>query len=449
MVQLEDLRLPPHHLEAEKSVLWCVLLDSEVMYLLESVALSAPDFYQKEHQLIFEAMYELWTGRRTIDVITLSNQLSKWDTLDLVWGMDYLYELASYVITTSMATEYGKIVKEKAILRNILRTCQQISGDVYQTQEVQEILEQIEKRIFDLTQVNLSDSLKHIKDILNTRVEEYMELVDNPEKHEALKVQTHYTDLDGLLWWLRPGDLSILAARPSMGKTAFALNLLMKAALKSKKSVAIFSLEMGAEQIVDRILSTTSGVSMTRIVKWQLDEEDFNKLGEAMSKVSEANIYIDDRGGASINELKSKLRRLKVEKGSLDFVVIDYLQLMNAGGSKFGGNRVQEISEISRGLKELARELRIPILALSQLSRAVEQRPDKRPQLSDLRESGAIEQDADSVLMLYREDYYDPYTDKKEVANVFVRKNRNGPTGEVELRWKAATMEFFNIVKEW
>jgi len=448
MVDLEDLRLPPHHLEAEKSVLSCLLLDNEVVYLIESVALTPVDFYQKEHQLIYDAVHELWMARKTIDVITLSNQLTKWDNLDVIGGMDYLYELASYVITTANAMDYAKIVKEKAVLRNILKACQQISGDVYQTQDTQSILETIEKRIFDLTQVNLSDSLKHIKDVLNTRAEEYMDMVDNPEKHEALKVKTHYTELDGLLGGLRPGDLCIIAARPSMGKTAFALNILMKSAIKWKKSVAIFSLEMGSEQIVDRILSTTAGIPMHRITKWLMDENDFNNLGEAMAKVSDTNIYIDDKWGASINELKSKLRRLKVEKGTLDLAIIDYLQLMNAGGSKFGGNRVQEISEISRWLKELARELRIPIIALSQLSRAVEQRPDKRPQLADLRESGAIEQDADSVLMLYREDYYDPYTDKKEIAQIFVRKNRNGPTGEIELRWKAQTMEFFNIVKE-
>lgn len=447
MVDLEDLRLPPHHLEAEKSVLGCILLDNEVLYILEWVGLQAVDFYQKEHELLFDAMHALWINRKTIDVVTLSDQLSKGDNLDVIGWLDYLYDIASYVITPAMAFEYGKIVKEKSILRNILKTCQYISGEVYQTQETQDILEKIEKRIFDLTQVNLTDSLRHIKDVLNTRAEEYMELVDNPDKHEQLKVKTHYTELDAVLGWLRPGDLSIIAARPSMGKTSFALNVLMRAALRSKKSVAIFSLEMGAEQIVDRILALISGIPMHRITKGQMDEEDFNHLGEAMGKVSDAHVYIDDRGGASINEMKSKLRRMKVEKGQLDMVVIDYLQLMNAGSSKFAGNRVQEISEISRWLKELARELRIPIIALSQLSRAVEQRADRRPQLADLRESGAIEQDADSVMMLYREDYYDPYTDKKDVANVFIRKNRNGPTGEIELRRKKETMEFFDIVK--
>lgn len=448
MVEIEDLRLPPHHLEAEKSVLSCVLLENETVYINEWVGLVATDFYQKEHQLIYQAMIDLRANRKTIDVITLSNQLSKGDHLDLIGGLDYLYEVASYVITTAMVHEYAKIVKEKSVLRNILKTCQQISGDVYQTQETQEILEQIEKRIFDLTQVNLADSFKHIKEVLNTRAEEYMEMVDNPEKYELQKVKTHYTWLDALLGGLRPGDLSIIAARPSMGKTSFALNILLRVALQSKKSVAIFSLEMGAEQIVDRILALMSGIPMHRITKGQMDEEDFDRLGEAMSKISDTHIYIDDRGGAMINEIKSKLRRLKVEKGHLDLVVIDYLQLMNAGGSKFSGNRVQEISEISRWLKELARELRIPIIALSQLSRAVEQRADRKPQLADLRESGAIEQDADSVMMIYREDYYDQYTDKKDIASIFVKKNRNGPTGEVELRRKKDTMEFFDILKE-
>lgn len=357
-----------------------------------------------------------------------------------------MYELASFSITAATAREYGKIVKEKSILRNILKTCQEISGDVYDQQPVPDLLERIEKRIFDLTQVNLADSMRHIKEILNSRVEDYMELVDNPEKIEEMKVHSTYERLDQVLGGFKPGDLSIIAARPSMGKTSFAINILVRAAMRSNKTVSLFSLEMGAEQIVDRILSLVSGTSMHKISKGKLDEEDFANLGEAMEKLSGCQLYVDDKGAVTLNELRSKLRRLKIEKGKLDLVVIDYLQLMSAGSSKFAGNRVQEISEISRGLKELARELKVPILALSQLSRAVESRPDKRPQLSDLRESGAIEQDADSVLMLYREEYYDPYTDKKGLANIFVRKNRNGPTDEVELKWVKENMEFFDIV---
>lgn len=244
MVNLDDLRLPPHHLEAEKGTLSCALLDNEVMYLYESLTLHPVDFYQKEHQYIFEALQALWSDRKTIDVITLSNQLTKGDNLELVGGMDYLYEIASFALTPTIASEYGKIVKEKSVLRNILTTCQHISGDVYEEQEVPSILEKIEKRIFDLTQVNLADSLRHIKDVLSQRVEAYMEIVDHPERIEEQKVNSMYIELDNILGGFKPGDLSIIAARPSMGKTAFAINLLVKAAMKGKKSVALFSLEM-------------------------------------------------------------------------------------------------------------------------------------------------------------------------------------------------------------
>lgn len=448
MVDLEDLKLPPHHIEAEKWILSCVLLENDIMYTTESVQLKPEDFYLKEHQYIFEALVNLRASRKTIDVITLSDMLNQWEErMDLIGGMDYLYDIASYSITAGPAYEYAKIVKEKSVFRGILKTCQNISGDVYDQKPVPDILERIEKRIFDLTQVNLSDSMMHIKDVLNQRIEEYMEIVDNPAKLEEWKVNTKYTDLDEMLGGFQPGQLIILAARPSMGKTALALNIAINAAIKEKKTVSLFSLEMGNEQLVDRILCTVSWTAMHKITKWQLDEDDFANLGEAMELLSGANMFMDDKGAVTLQELRSKLRRLKIEKWWLDMVVIDYLQLMSAGWSKFAWNRVQEISEISRGLKELARELKVPIVALSQLSRAVESRPDKRPQLSDLRESWSIEQDADSVLMLYREDYYDPYTDKKWLANIFVRKNRNGPTGEVELRWVAQNMKFYNIEK--
>ncbi len=446
MVTIEDMKLPPHHLEAEKWFLSCVLMDNEVMYLAESLQIFSPDFYQREHQYVFEALATLRASRKTIDIITLSDQLTKQQQLDLVGGQDYLYELAAFVITPTVAGEYAKIIKEKSILRNILKTCQTISGEVYAHGPVQSILESIEKKIFDLTQVNLADSLKHIKDLLNQRVEDYMELVDNPQKIEDNKVFSKFSGLDEILWGFKPWDLCIIAARPSMGKTSFALNILMRAALQGKKIVSIFSLEMGSEQIVDRILALVSGTSMHKITRGALDEDDFAHLGEAMEKLSSCQLFIDDKGAVSLPELRSKLRRLKIEKGGLDLVVIDYLQLMSSGaGNQRAGNRVQEISEISRGLKEIARELKVPVLALSQLNRSLESRPDKRPQLSDLRDSGAIEQDADTVLMLYREDYYDPYTEKKWLANVFVRKNRNGPTGDVELKWMKENMEFFDL----
>jgi replicative DNA helicase len=446
MATIEDMKLPPHHLEAEKGFLSCVLMDNEVMYLAESLQLQWADFYQKEHQFIYEALATLWSARKTIDIITLSDQLTKQQQLDIIGGQDYLYEIAAFVITPTVANEYATIVKEKSILRNVLKTCQQIAWEVYAHGPVQDILESIEKKIFDLTQVNLSDSLRHIKDLLNKRVEDYMELVDNPQRIEDNKVFSKFSELDELLGGFKPGDLCIIAARPSMGKTSFALNILMRAALQSKKIVSIFSLEMGQEQIVDRVLALVSGTPMHKITRGALDEDDFAGLGEAMEKLSSCQLFIDDKGALNLPELRSKLRRLKIERGWLDLVVIDYLQLMNTGGSnKWAGNRVQEISEISRGLKEIARELKVPVVALSQLNRSLESRPDKRPQLSDLRDSGAIEQDADTVLMLYREDYYDPYTEKKGLANVFVRKNRNGPTWEVELKWLKENMEFFDL----
>jgi len=418
------------------------------MYVIESLDLQPADFYQREHQLMYEALVTLWSKRTTIDVVTLSDELSKWwENLDMIWGVDYLYDIASFVITATSAHDYAKIVKEKATLRNILKTCQKISGDCYDQQPVTELLERIEKRIFDLTQVNLSDSMLHVKDILNSRIEDYMELVDNPDKLDKMKVNTQFHALDDVLGWFQPGQLIIIAARPAMGKTSFALNIMANAAIRWSKTTSLFSLEMGSESIVDRVLSTTANVPMHKITKWTLDEADFANLGEAMEKLSWCNMYIDDAWAVTLNELRSKLRRLKIEKWWLDLVIIDYLQLMSAWGSRFAWNRVQEISEISRWLKELARELKVPVVALSQLSRNVENRPDKRPQLADLRESWAIEQDADAVIMLYREEYYDPYTDKKWLADIFVRKNRNGPTGEVELQWVKENMKFYNLEK--
>ncbi|UFX83482.1 replicative DNA helicase [Candidatus Absconditicoccus praedator] len=448
MVDIQDIKLPPNSQEAEKGVISSIILDNDSLYSATSYFINAEDFYQKEHQFIYEAISQLWESNKTIDVITISDQLSKNGNLENIGGIDYLYELSSFVLTPTVVGEYSKIVKEKSILRNILKTSQKIAGDVYEEKDTGQILDNIEKRIFDLTQINTSSSLAHIKDILNQRMEEYMEIVDDPSKVDKGKVLSTYSHLDNLLGGFKPGDLVILAARPSMGKTSFAINLLINAAIKQNKYVAMFSLEMGNDQIVDRILSCVSETPLGKIHRGDLHEEDFANIGEAMEKLSEVNIFLDDKGGATIPELKSKLRRLKIEKGGLDLILIDYLQLMSGASSKFAGNRVQEISEISRGLKELARELEVPILALSQLSRAVEQRPDKKPQLSDLRESGAIEQDADAVLMLFREDYYDPDTDRKGLADVFLRKNRNGPVGDVELVFVDNVMKFYDKAEE-
>ena len=432
----ENINLPPHNIEAEKWVISWALLDSEVMWIYDSDKLGYKDFYQKEHSYIYEAIQQLRMARKTIDVVTVSDQLSKNWNLDVIGGVDYLYDLSSFLFSTQPCSEYSKIVREKSLLRQVLKVCQWISGEVYEQKDTLQIFDAIEKKIFDLTQNQVGESIIAIWDILEKRVMEYIEYADNPEKLNESKVFSGYEGIDKMLTWFKPGELIILAARPSMGKTAFALNV-----LKQQKTVVFISLEMSSESIVDRILSEVAGVPMYKLNgSEQMNEEDFSKIWEANSTLWVAKIFIDDRGALTVPELKSKLRKLKIEKGWLDIVIIDYLQLMH--GTSYAGNRVQEISDISRSLKELARELEVPIMALSQLSRAVEQRVDKKPQLSDLRESGAIEQDADAVLMLHREDYYDPDTDKKWATDVCIRKNRNGAVGEVELHFQKEIMRF-------
>lgn len=443
MVSFEDLKLPPHNIDAEKWVIAWVLLDNTVLDIYDNMALVGSDFYTREHQAIYDAILTLKQSFKTIDVVTLADQLSKKDLLDMVGGMDYLYDLSTTLLTTSMCGEYAEIVKEKSVLRKILTTCQQMIGHVYDQVDTLTIMDNLEKKIFDLTQISFNNKLVHIKEVLDWRVEKYMEIVDNPEISEKGKVLSSYPSLDDMLAGFKPGELVILAARPSMGKTAFSLNLFINAALEQGKSVAFFSLEMTKELIADRIMSTVTNIPMFKISKWQLDNNDFISMGTAMTDLWWSKMYIDDLGSATIAQLRSKLRRLKIESWSLDLVIIDYLQLMTGTGKWFEGNRVQEISQISRNLKELSKELSVPIIALSQLSRNVEQRMDKKPQLSDLRESGAIEQDADVVLMLYREEYYDPDDpEKKGVTDVLVRKNRNGPVGEVSLMFHAPTMKF-------
>ena len=438
---IENINLPPHNIEAEKGVISWVLLDNETMWIYDSDKLGYKDFYQKEHSYIYEAIQQLRMARKTIDVVTVSDQLSKNWNLDVIGGVDYLYDLSSFLFSTQPCSEYSKIVREKSLLRQVLKVCQWISGEVYEQKDTLQIFDAIEKKIFDLTQNQVGESIIAIWDILEKRVMEYIEYADNPEKLNESKVFSGYEGIDKMLTWFKPGELIILAARPSMGKTAFALNVLNNVALKQQKTVVFISLEMSSESIVDRILSEVAGVPMYKLNgSEQMNEEDFSKIWEANSTLWVAKIFIDDRGALTVPELKSKLRKLKIEKGWLDIVIIDYLQLMH--GTSYAGNRVQEISDISRSLKELARELEVPIMALSQLSRAVEQRVDKKPQLSDLRESGAIEQDADAVLMLHREDYYDPDTDKKGATDVCIRKNRNGAVGEVELHFQKEIMRF-------
>lgn len=441
-----EYTLPPHNIEAEKWIISWALMDNETIWIFEWDRIVPSDFYQKEHWMIYEAIAHLWNDKKTIDVVTVADQLSKKWNLETVGGIDYLYELAAFLISTSPCVEYSKIVKEKSLLRQVLKVCQQIIWDAYEQKDTVEIFDSIEKRIYDLTQSQIWDNILSIEEILKNRVEDYMEIVDHPENFNANKVNSWYSKIDEMLTGFKPGELIILAARPSMWKTAFALNVLTNVALEQKKSVAMLSLEMSKESIVDRIMSEVSWVPMYKISKWNLDNADFAQMGEAMEKLSTANIFLDDKAWITVPVLKSKLRKLKLEKKQLDLVIIDYLQLMHS--AKFQDNRVQEISEISRGLKELAKELQLPIIALSQLSRAVEARVDKKPQLSDLRESGSIEQDADSVLMLHREEYYDPDTDRKGATDVCIRKNRNWAVWEVELHFEKEIMKFVETKKE-
>jgi len=440
-----EYTLPPHNIEAEKWVISWALIDNETIWVFEWDGIVPGDFYQKEHSMIYEAIVQLRNDKKTIDPVTVSDQLSKNWNLESVWWIDYLYELSAFLISTSPCVEYSKIVKEKSLLRQVLKVCQQITWDAYEQKDTVEIFDNIEKRIFDLTQNQVWDNILSIEEILKNRVEDYMEIVDHPENFNANKVNSGYHKIDEMLTGFKPGELIILAARPSMWKTAFALNVLTNIALEQKKSVAMLSLEMSKESIVDRIMSEVSWVPMYKISKWNLDNADFAQMGDAMEKLSTANIFLDDKAWITVPMLKSKLRKLKIEKKELDLVIIDYLQLMHS--TVFQNNRVQEISEISRGLKELAKELKVPILALSQLSRAVESRVDKKPQLSDLRESGSIEQDADAVLMLHREEYYDPDTDRKWATDVCIRKNRNWAVWEVELHFEKEIMKFVDTKK--
>ena len=443
MVNISDIKLPPHNIDAEKSILCAVLIDNETMYIADTYKLAWVDFYEKSHQIIRDSMMFLWAKKTNIDIITLSDAVGKNWWLELIGGQDYLFELSIFTLATNMTTEYSKIVKEKSVLRQIIKACQGIMWECYSQWDTSQIINNIERKIFELTQFEFADGMLHIRDILNGRMEEYMNLADDPNSANIGKIMADYPILDDLTSGFKPGEMIILAARPSMGKTAFGLNLIANAAIRQKKNCVFFSLEMTSESIVDRLTALVSGVPMRKISKWELNEDDFAQIWEANSLLSETNIYIDDKW-ATIAEIRSKTRKLSIEKW-IDMVVIDYLQLISAAGNRYAGNKVQEIWEISRAIKELAKDLKVPIIALSQLSREVEKRPDKRPMLSDLRDSGSIEQDADMVLFLYRDEYYDPDTDRKGITDVLLRKNRNGTVWEAGLWRNWPLMKFTNL----
>ena len=425
----DRLRVPPHSIDTEKSVLGACLLDKEA--IIKVMELLIPeDFYETIHNDIYTAIFDMFQNHKAVDVITVSDWLNSRGLLEKVGGPSYLAELTIECPSSANVFQYAQIVKNKAVLRKLLRCGQEITDLAFQTdKELSEVLEKSEKSLFAVTQTFVKNHFVHIREIIHARYEEFSRLHDSEDKDILKGTSYGFSNLDYYTQGLKPGELVILAARPSMGKSAFALNVVQHVALESKKVVGFFSIEMPKEQMVDRMFSSVLGVDSSKLQKGTLDDEDFARMGDAMEKLAEAPVFFDDTGGLTVAELKSKARRLQMEHG-LDLVVIDYLQLMSGNNPN---NRVQEISEISRGLKMLAKELSVPVIALSQLARGVEQRPDKRPVLSDLRESGSIEQDADVVLMLFRESYYDPEIENPKRADVLIRKNRNGPVGAVDL----------------
>lgn len=422
---------PPQNLEAEASLLGAILIDTDAVVKIAD-HIHVEDFYDAKHARIYEALLALYERRVAIDVLTLADQLKGNGFLEMVGGASYLTELTNFVPTAAHVEQYADIVAQKALRRRLITAGADMAilGQD-ESKALQELIEEAESRLFEVSQQHVKQSVVSLESVL---AESFERLDDLHKDNGKLRgVPTGYRDLDAMLAGLQRSDLFIIAARPSMGKTAFVLNLAHKIATQAQESVLMFSLEMSKEQLVDRLLAMESGVDAWALRTGKLTDADFERLGEAMGTLSEAKIFIDDTPGITVSDLRTKARR-EAHTQKLGLIIVDYLQLMS-GGSKFGGdgNRVQEISEISRGLKGIARELNVPLIALSQLSRSVESRSPKIPQLSDLRESGSIEQDADVVAFLYREDYYEPESERKNIMDVLIKKHRNGPTGGVEL----------------
>ncbi|WP_100011678.1 replicative DNA helicase [Lentibacillus sediminis] len=434
-------RIPPHNIEAEQSVIGAVFLEPEA-FTTASELLVAEDFYRAGHQRIFAAMMKLADRGEPIDLVTVTTYLQNAKQLDEAGGVAYLSEVAGSVPTAANIQYYSQIVEEKALLRRLIRTATDIVTSGFEKEDdVDDVLNEAEKNILEVSSRQNSGNFKAIKDVL-------IEVYDNIEQlHQASDdvtgVATGFRDLDRITSGFQRNDLIIVAARPSVGKTAFALNVAQNVAVNSNENVAIFSLEMGAEQLVQRMLCAEGNIDSQRLRNGQLQADDWSKLTMAMGSLSNAGIYIDDSPGIRVSEIRSKCRRLKQEQG-LGMILIDYLQLIQGSGNS-RENRQQEVSEISRALKGLARELNVPLIALSQLSRGVESRQDKRPMMSDLRESGSIEQDADIVGFLYRDDYYDSESEQQNIIEIIISKQRNGPTGTVELAFVKEYNKFVDL----
>ena len=425
----DNTRIPPHSVEAEQSVLGSILLDKDAMISV-SETLIPEDFYKEAHRVIYECMLKLYNNQSEIDLITLADELRDQGYLDDIGGIAYITSLSTIVPTTSNIKYYINIVKEKSISRQLISAANDIINLGYDSStKVEDVLENAEKKIFDISQERTTNDFQPINQVLTETLSMLEKLYE--EKSDVTGLTTGFRDLNKKINGLQRSDLLLIAARPAMGKTAFALNLVQNAALKGDASVAVFSLEMSKEQLVQRMVAAQSSVELKKIKTGTLAANDWPRITDGMAVLSGAKIHIDDTPGIKISELRSKCRKLKIEKG-LDLVLIDYLQLMEGEGHN--ESRQQEIAKISRSLKILAKELDCPVVALSQLSRAPEQRADHRPMLSDLRESGSIEQDADIVMFLYRDEYYNPDTERKNIGEVIVAKNRHGETGTVDCK---------------
>ena len=441
-----DLRIPPHNLEAEQSVLGCLMLEKDAIIKIADL-LRVGDFYKDIHNTIYEAMLELYEHRDPLDVLSISNKLDEKKQLEKVGGSSYLASLVSIVPSASHIVHYAKVVQKKALLRRLIDAATEILEAGYnEGEDIEKILDEAEQKLFSVSQKYIKQDFMPIRSILEAAFNRIDELHRDGSKFRG--IPTGFPDLDNILAGLQKSDLVILAARPSIGKTSLALDIAKHIAVRENVAVGMFSLEMSSDQLVDRMLAAEANVDLWRLrtgrLKSEGDNNDFQRIGDAMGVLSEAKLFIDDTASANIMEMRTMARRLQAEH-NLGLIIIDYLQLMEGRGG--GDNRVQEISEISRGLKNLARELNIPILALSQLSRAVESRSPQIPKLSDLRESGSIEQDADVVLFLYREDREKPDTPNKGIVKVIIAKHRNGPVGEVNCFFQENCASFRSLEK--
>ena len=436
------LKQLPHSVEAEQSVIGSMIMSRDAI-MAASEIITSEDFYQHQYGILFDAMLELYNEGKPVDLVTLQERLREKDVPPEISSLEFARDLLNAVPTSANVRHYAAIVQDKSMLRKMIKVTEEIANTCYlQKERTEDILEDTEKKIFDLVQRRSGGDFVPIKQVVLNALDKIEKASKN--KGNVTGIPTGFIDLDYKTSGFQPSDLILIAARPSMGKTAFVLNVAQHMAFKEGQTVAIFSLEMSKEQLVNRLFSLESKVDAQLLRTGNLSDEDWAKLIEGAAVVGKSNLIIDDTPGISVGELRSKCRKFKLEQ-NLGIIIIDYLQLMT--GSKRAESRQQEISDISRNLKAIARELGVPVVALSQLSRAVEQRPDHRPMLSDLRESGAIEQDADVVMFLYRDDYYNKDTDKKNIAEVIIAKQRNGPIGTVELVWLPNYTKFANMKK--